>query len=53
MLGLRLKNGIKKSLIKRDLTPYIQAGFMEENRENISFTPKGYLVSNTIISELI
>ena len=53
MLGLRLLKGIKKSLIKRDLTPYIKAGYMQENGENISFTPKGFLVSNTIISELI
>lgn len=53
MLGLRLKKGIKKSLITRDFTPYIKAGFMEESGENISFTPKGFLVSNTIISKLI
>lgn len=53
MLGLRLKKGIKKSLIKRDLTPYIKAGYMKESKENIAFTPKGFLVSNTIISELI
>lgn len=53
MLGLRLKSGIKKSLIKKDFTPYIKAGFMEEKGENISFTPKGFLVSNTIISEFI
>ena len=53
MLGLRLSQGIKKSLIKRDLTPYIKAGYMKENGENIAFTPKGFLVSNTIISELI
>ena len=53
MLGLRLKKGIKKSLIKRDVTPYIKAGFMEEKVENISFTPKGFLVSNTIIFEII
>ena len=52
MLGLRLKKGIKKSLITRSLSPYIQAGFMEENGENISFTPKGFLVSNTIIADL-
>ena len=52
MLGLRLKKGIKKSLIKRDIAPYIKAGFMEENGENISFTPKGFLVSNAIIAEL-
>lgn len=53
MLGLRLKKGIKKSLIKRDVSMYIKAGFMEENGENICFTPKGFLVSNTILSELI
>ena len=53
MLGLRLKKGIKKSLIKGDITPYIKAGFMEETGENISFTPKGFLVSNTIIANLI
>lgn len=53
MLGLRLKKGIKKSLIKRNLMPYIKAGYMEESGENISFTPKGFLVSNTILSELI
>ena len=53
MLGLRLSKGIKKSLIKRDLTPYINADYMKENGENISFTPKGFLVSNTIISKLI
>lgn len=53
MLGLRLKKGIKKSLIKRDLTPYIKAGYMKECGDRISFTPKGFLVSNTIISELI
>ncbi|MDE6505906.1 MAG: coproporphyrinogen III oxidase, partial [Eubacterium sp.] len=53
MLGLRLKKGIKKALMQRDVTPYIQAGYMEEYGENISFTPKGFLVSNTIISDLI
>lgn len=53
MLGFRLKKGIKKSLIKRDLTSYINAGYMEELGENIAFTPKGFLVSNTIISKLI
>lgn len=53
MLGLRLKKGIKKSLIKRDFKPYIDAGYMEESEKNIAFTPKGFLVSNTIISELI
>lgn len=53
MLGLRLVRGIKKSLIKKDLTPYIHAGYMIEKGENISFTPKGFLVSNTIIADII
>ena len=53
MLGLRLKKGIKKSLIERDLAPYISAGLMEESGDNIRFTPRGFLVSNTILAELI
>lgn len=53
MLGLRLKQGIKKNLVKKDLTPYIKAGFMEENEDNICFTPKGFLVSNTIIADIL
>ena len=53
LLGLRLKKGIKKSLIKGDISPYIKAGFMEENGENICFTPKGFLVSNTILADII
>ena len=52
MLGLRLKKGVKKVLIKKDLSPYIKAGFMEEKGENVSFTPKGFLVSNTIIADI-
>lgn len=53
MLGLRLKKGIKKDLIKRDISPYIKAGFMEERGENICFTPKGFLVSNVILADII
>ncbi len=53
MLGLRLKKGIKKALINRDLTPYITEGLMEEHGDFISFTPRGFLVSNTILAELI
>lgn len=53
MLGLRLKKGIKKALINKDLSKYIKAGFMEENGDFISFTPKGYLVSNTIIADIL
>ncbi|MCM1286029.1 MAG: radical SAM family heme chaperone HemW [Acetobacter sp.] len=53
MLGLRLTKGIKKSLVKKDLTPYINAGYMVEKDENIAFTSKGFLVSNTIIADII
>lgn len=53
MLGLRLNKGISKSIIQTDCTPYIKAGLMGENDENIFLTPQGMLVSNTIISELI
>ncbi len=53
MLGLRLKKGINKSLINKDIKQYIKAGFMEENGDNVCFTPKGYLVSNTIIADIL
>lgn len=53
MLGLRLKRGIPLSLLEKDPTPYINLGLMEEKDGNISFTPRGFLVSNTVIGELI
>ncbi len=53
MLGLRMKSGIDEALIKTNTEPYISAGFMERSGGKIGFTPKGFLVSNTIISELI
>ena len=53
MLGLRLKSGIDEALLKADASPYVSAGFMERRGSKINFTPKGFLVSNTIISELI
>lgn len=53
MLGLRLASGIEKSLIKKDFSSYVKAGFMKENGSRVAFTPKGFLVSNTIISALI
>ncbi|MCD7723239.1 MAG: radical SAM family heme chaperone HemW [Clostridiales bacterium] len=51
MLGLRLKSGIDKTLVK-DCSQYIKGGFMEEKDGKIAFTPKGFLVSNTIIAQL-
>ncbi|MCD7871944.1 MAG: hypothetical protein LUG21_01285, partial [Clostridiales bacterium] len=53
MLGLRLKKGINKNLIKKDISEFIKNGFMEERGENIAFTPKGFLVSNAILAEII
>lgn len=53
MLGLRLTEGVDKSLIKKDITPYIKAGMMKASGNKISLTPKGMLVSNYIISEII
>lgn len=53
MLGLRMKSGIDETLIKANIEQYISAGFMERRGGKIGFTPKGFLVSNAIISELI
>ena len=53
MLGLRLAEGIEKSLVTKPYKHFIKAGLMIENKNRISLTPKGMLVSNTIINELI
>ena len=53
MLGLRLNKGIDKSLIKKDYSVFLKNGLMQERNEKISLTPKGMLVSNYIISELL
>lgn len=53
MLGLRLTEGVEKSLIKKPYETYIKAGLMAESENRVRLTPQGMLVSNTIISELI
>lgn len=53
MLGLRLKEGINPEIINADWHKFVKSGFMEYKNEKLSFTPKGFLVSNTILSELI
>lgn len=53
MLGLRLKDGIDPSILNTDYKKYIDMGYMEINNNKLSFTPKGFLVSNTILSDLI
>ena len=48
-----LARGVEKSLIKKDCSAYIRAGLLTENNSRIAFTPKGFLVSNTILADLI
>ena len=53
MLGLRLCEGVEKSLITKPYQQFISAGLMKEENDRLSLTPNGMLVSNTIITELI
>ena len=64
MLGLRLERGIAldefKTLFNQDFTKmypmtdsYIKSGFMTESGGRITFTTKGFLVSNTILAQMI
>ena len=65
MLSLRLKSGLNYSEFEEKfgytLPPYIikkakeyeKYGYTNVTDKSISFTPKGFLVSNSIISELI
>ena len=53
MLGLRLSKGINKKLIKKNYQSYVDMGYLREKGENIALTPRGMLVSNTVINELI
>ncbi len=53
MLGLRLAQGIDKSLVEKPYDMFVKAGLMTEHGSKIALTPEGMLVSNTIIGELI
>lgn len=53
MLGLRLAKGIDKSLVDRDFTELVKMGYIADLGERIALTPKGMLVSNTIINYII
>ena len=56
MLGLRLTKGVstsmfsKKAMAKAEV--FAKNGFIKINNDTVSLTPKGFLVSNTIIYEL-
>ena len=53
MLGLRLNEGVEKTLIKKPYESFVTMGLMTENESRVALTPEGMLVSNLIISELI
>lgn len=53
LLGLRLNRGIPADWLTRDPAPYIAGGFMRRANGRISLTPRGMLVSNTILAELL
>lgn len=53
MLGLRLSKGIDKSLVDRDFAEFVKMGYVADLGERIALTPKGMLVSNTIINYII
>ena len=54
MLGLRLAKGIvaDDALVER-CQNYLRYGFMKQTENRIAFTTKGFLVSNTILAELL
>lgn len=53
LLGLRLNRGIPEAWLTHDPAPYIAGGFMRRTGDRIAFTPRGMLVSNTILAELL
>ncbi|MBO4399993.1 MAG: radical SAM family heme chaperone HemW [Lachnospiraceae bacterium] len=65
MLGLRLKEGVSYSELKDEfgegfagytiarLGRYVEEGFMEHDYDRFFFNTKGYLVSNSILSDLL
>ncbi len=54
MLGLRLEKGIEPDdVTQMKAERYVKNGFMQYSDGRLKFTTKGFLVSNTILSELI
>ena len=65
MLGMRLEKGIDKAefflrfgktfdeTYGAHLAPYIRAGFVQDSPECCRFTTEGFLVSNTILSDVL
>ena len=53
LLGLRLREGIDKTLVHKPYRAYVAMGLMTETVQKIALTPQGLLVSNTIINALL
>lgn len=53
MLGMRLTKGVDRALIKKDISQYLASGYLKTDGKNVAFTPKGMLISNYILSEII
>ena len=52
ILGLRLNEGIDKSLVTKPYAELIEKGLLTEKDDRIALTPEGMLISNTIINKL-
>ncbi len=59
MLSLRLTEGIDPDAfsfgdtLRKKAAPYLRAGFLTERNGKIAFTPKGFLLSNSILAVLL
>ncbi len=55
MLGLRRTKGVPENLLAKpkQVERYVQGGFLARKDGQIYFTPKGFLVSNTILADLL
>ncbi len=65
MLGLRLERGVDKAAFAKrfgkafdeiygaKIAPYVHAGFLLDDAKACRFTTKGFLVSNTILSDVL
>ncbi|MDA6254970.1 hypothetical protein OSK51_30060, partial [Escherichia coli] len=56
LLGMRMTEGVPASWLAEKQAAaerYCKLGILQKVGERIAFTPKGFLVSNTILAELI
>lgn len=58
IMGMRLCRGVEETVFyaldgKDKLERYLSAGFLQRNQDKISFTTKGFDVSNTILADFL